>query len=305
MTHKPNTFIIGAPKCGTSALAEYLAGHPNVFFSDPKEPQYWCSDHTALRKHLRRESLDDYLRLFRDAHADQHRVIAEGSTRYLSSSTAIPRILEFDPAAKFIVMLRNPVELVHALHMEHALRYDEDITCFEEAWRAQTERAAGKRLPSRCREPLFLQYGRTGRIGEQVQRAMEFIPAPQLQVFIFDDFRADAKSVYESTLGFLDLPPDGRNEFPVVNGARKHRIRWIARLVLDPPKPVEKVVDFTRRYLRKRRYRPVEWLKTQLVQNAERVPMRPEFEAELKEYFAPDVNLVSSLLNRDLMHWVE
>ena len=41
---KPDFFIIGAPKCGTTALATYLAEHPNIQLSDPKEPHYFCKD---------------------------------------------------------------------------------------------------------------------------------------------------------------------------------------------------------------------------------------------------------------------
>ena len=41
---QPNFFIIGAPKCGTTALSRYLSQHPNIFMSDPKEPHYFCDD---------------------------------------------------------------------------------------------------------------------------------------------------------------------------------------------------------------------------------------------------------------------
>ena len=41
---KPNFFIIGAPKCGTTALSEYLRSHPSVLISEPKEPHYFSTD---------------------------------------------------------------------------------------------------------------------------------------------------------------------------------------------------------------------------------------------------------------------
>lgn len=41
---KPNFFIIGAPKCGTTSLAHYLGEHPDIFMSYPKEPFYFCPD---------------------------------------------------------------------------------------------------------------------------------------------------------------------------------------------------------------------------------------------------------------------
>ncbi|MBI3756314.1 MAG: sulfotransferase, partial [Deltaproteobacteria bacterium] len=38
---KPNFFIVGAPKCGTTAMYEYLKQHPEIFMpEDEKEPFY-------------------------------------------------------------------------------------------------------------------------------------------------------------------------------------------------------------------------------------------------------------------------
>ena len=41
---KPNLFLIGAPKCGTTSLASYLSDHPQIFVSDPKEPHFFNTD---------------------------------------------------------------------------------------------------------------------------------------------------------------------------------------------------------------------------------------------------------------------
>ena len=47
----PTFMIVGAPKCGTTALYEYLQTHPQIFISDPKEPLYFAED---LGAHLQR-----------------------------------------------------------------------------------------------------------------------------------------------------------------------------------------------------------------------------------------------------------
>jgi hypothetical protein len=41
---KPNLFMIGGPKCGTTSFQEYPAGHPHIFMSEPKEPCYFDKD---------------------------------------------------------------------------------------------------------------------------------------------------------------------------------------------------------------------------------------------------------------------
>ena len=63
----PDFFIVGAPKCGTSALASYLRGHPQIFMSPVKEPNYFCFDAPGLRVIDR---LEAYGRLFARAPAD-------------------------------------------------------------------------------------------------------------------------------------------------------------------------------------------------------------------------------------------
>ncbi|MGM0442275.1 MAG: sulfotransferase [Elusimicrobiota bacterium] len=42
--NKPNLFIVGAPKCGTTFLHTYLDKHPSIYMSTPKEPRFFCKD---------------------------------------------------------------------------------------------------------------------------------------------------------------------------------------------------------------------------------------------------------------------
>src|SRR4029078_338240 len=100
MQPRPNLFIVGAPRSGTTALHAYLSTHPDVFMSDPKEPMYWADDLPgAMRSsHAPVATLDEYLALFAKAEP-RHRVIGEASPIYLRSRSAIPRIEAFAPDA--------------------------------------------------------------------------------------------------------------------------------------------------------------------------------------------------------------
>lgn len=44
MTARPDFFVAGASKCGTTALFEYLSSHPHVYMSRDKEPKFFCTD---------------------------------------------------------------------------------------------------------------------------------------------------------------------------------------------------------------------------------------------------------------------
>ena len=55
---RPNFFIIGAPKSGTTAMAGYLGDHPGIHFCEPKEPCFFATDFPGQRL---AESEEDYL----------------------------------------------------------------------------------------------------------------------------------------------------------------------------------------------------------------------------------------------------
>src|SRR5210317_560697 len=116
---KPNFFILGAPKCGTTSLAYWLSQHPNVYVSPDKEPLHYSTDFPASTPHSERSYLD----LFAEA-TEQHIAIGEASVWYLRSKDAVANIENEIPEAKYIVMLRNPVEMAPSLHWQTVFNGD-------------------------------------------------------------------------------------------------------------------------------------------------------------------------------------
>jgi len=179
----PDFFIIGAPKCGTNALYSYLKEHPQVYMPDLKEPQYFSRDFPDLAQV---DSQDAYERLFAPAPAGA--VLGEASVWYLYSDAAVPAIREANPAARFIAILRNPIDAAHSLHTQFLRSLKESEDDFETAWNLQEERRHGRKLPRYCPEPRCVQYQEAHSFGLQVQRLMERVPADQLKVLIFEEF---------------------------------------------------------------------------------------------------------------------
>ena len=75
---KPDFFIVGAPRCGTTALCQYLDEHPEIYISKPKEPCFF--DHDLSPTTLKYK---EYLELFEPGY---HQLCGEGSTWYLFST---------------------------------------------------------------------------------------------------------------------------------------------------------------------------------------------------------------------------
>ena len=138
---RPNLFVIGAMKSGTSSLHAYLGTHPAIFMSTPKEPSHFVDVETLdrLAPTLTRWGYwrdETYLALFQTAGDAQ--VIGESSTNYtkLPYADGVPqRIAAFSPDARFIYLIRDPLyrTISHYWHLVRAQRERRDmLTAFQE-----------------------------------------------------------------------------------------------------------------------------------------------------------------------------
>jgi len=212
MKRKPNLFIVGAPKCGTTAISTWLAEHPDVYFSPDKEPHHFYCPQAP------RMSRKDYEALFADVRGE--RIIAEGSVWYLYSQQALELIYKFNPDARIVICLRNPVDMVISLHSQWLSGGIETVASLEEAWRLRSLDGDGLSdgVPPEDFEPVA--YELAGQLGTQLERAYQIFPKERVHTILLDDVRRDPKAIWEALLTFLDIAQDGREDFPVVNAAK-------------------------------------------------------------------------------------
>lgn len=295
---KPNLFIVGAPKSGTTALSTYLSAHPNVFFSNPKEPQFFATDYSG---HGFVRDLDSYLHLF-DAATSSHKIIAEGSVFYLSSQHALNAIKEFNKDAKILIMLRNPIELAQSLHQHYVHALYEDQSDFEAAWRLQDSRIQGRNIPRLCRQPKLLQYRNICMLGAQVEIALNIFDRNNVKIIFFDDFIANTSVVYKEVLGFLEIEDDHRKEFPRINEGKS--IHPFLLALLNRLLPMAARNTLTKmRFNSKLSHFPeiVEFL---IKRPSKRTNLNESLLSELKNTFSADVVKLGKLTHRNLQNWL-
>jgi len=149
----PDFFLIGAPRCGTTALSSYLADNPQVCFSRTKEPHYF----SLFAPHVSLDELETaYLARYFSHYREGHKAIGEGSVSYLYSPDALRRILSLNSQARFIAILRNPVDMLPSYHLRMRFSLMEDVEDFATAWSLQKMRARGERIPKHCPAPHLL-----------------------------------------------------------------------------------------------------------------------------------------------------
>ena len=108
----PNFFIVGAPKAGTTSIHDYLKNHVQVFMSEEKEINFFSSNEIINQglyyKNEICSELKKYLNLF--SKAFNFKIVGESSVSYLFYKNTAKKIHEFNPNAKILIILRNPIE---------------------------------------------------------------------------------------------------------------------------------------------------------------------------------------------------
>jgi hypothetical protein len=300
MSPNPNLFVVGAPRTGTTALCAHLQGHADIFVSEPKEPYFWCEDFPGIRDHVGCRTGEQYRDLFRSA--KRQVVRAEGSTLYLASDHAIARILDFDASSRFIVILRNPVELAYSFYSHLRFTRNEDCETFKQAWAIQPERADGRRIPSTCVEPKMLQYREIASIGSQLARMTEIVPTAQMLVLFQEEMREDARYVYQNVLRFLGLDDDRRYTIQRVNAMAAYRSGMAGRAIQSGI--ARRMSHRIKQCMPASVLRSVRVVKQQLLTApTRRLPLAGDFRLQLEDELAGEVALVSALTGRNLDHW--
>jgi hypothetical protein len=295
---KPNFFVVGALKSGTTAMCEYLGRHPEIFIPSSKEINYFGSD---MNLRVPRLTAEQYLDWHYAEVAGEQRV-GDGSVWYLYTRMAAAEIHAFDPDARIVIMLRNPVDALYSLHSQFLYTGDEDIRDFQEALEAETDRKNGRRIPSRTSFPEMLYYRDVVAYTEQVRRFLHRFGANQVQVHLFDDFVRDTAAVYRSILRFLEVAPGFTTRFQVINPNKETRNRSIPEFLKTRPSWIRTIARSVMPGYERR-----ERLRRRMIGWNTRNPDRPEMDRALQERltreFAPEVQKLEALLGRDLSHW--
>ncbi len=297
---KSNLFIVGAAKAGTTSLYYYLKRHPEVFMSSVKEPNFFSKDlefdafvngysrplkldfiHLAYVRNF-----DDYMELFRDV--EKEPMIGESDTSYLYSKKEAEEIYKFNPNAKIIILLRDPIERAfshYLMNLKIGISKNPDfISEFYEDLK-KTRKGWG----------ISHFYLELGLYYEQVKRYTDIFPKKNLKIVLFEDFKNNSEFCFFDILQFLgfstDFVPDkkyNQREVPK-NPALNKRLRIVGDKIKKTfPCPLKKL-------LKKGYYR--------IFFKSEKPKLDPEFRKNLIRFFKSNIEDLENLLGLDLDCW--
>jgi hypothetical protein len=209
----PGFIMIGAQRCGTTSLFLALAEHPqvmrppfrkgiNYFDLNYLRGENWYRGHFPISVSARRGA------------AGYGAPIAfEASGYYLYHPLAAERLARDLPAAKLVVMLRNPIERAFSgFKHERACAFEEEES-FEKALELEDARIAGE-IEKMRDDPGYESYSHRhhsyrhrGQYAEQLERFFAFFPREQVHIVQSEAYYANPPREYQRLLTFLGLSP--------------------------------------------------------------------------------------------------
>ena len=217
---KIDFFIVGAPKSGTSFLRYHVAQNPKIFMP-MMEPVYWCKDMDDLSEI---KSENAYFSLFGNNLSENSEIICgEKSSNYLYSKKAYNEVYNYNPNAKIIICLRNPVEAVISYHNHNKIMGFELINNFLEAWGAQEVRKNNNfKIPYYAtKETLRLQYKYIYTYDIHVKKFIEKFGNEKVKVIFFEDMTKNPENVFNDVFDFLKVERKSFKEIKVINKREK------------------------------------------------------------------------------------
>lgn len=286
----PNFFIVGAAKCGTSSLADYVGQHPSVYLPSIKEPFYFVSD-------IGFSNYDEYMLLFRNS--GDVLAMGEASAGYLYDEQAAFTIKSKYPTAKIIIVLRNPVDMAFSLWRyiritgKEPKSFEEAITDHERVYRKNEQ--FKKSCAGWWANYLYLERA---SYFNQVKRYFDIFGRDRVKVYIFERFIKEPEKVCQNIFEFLgvenDFVPDCAK---VVNEGGEVRFRFLKCLrnrkypLLAPLLPGQY----------KARIRNM--LRELNLKRGKKVEISPSIRRTTERFFREDIDRLESLLGYCIPEW--
>lgn len=212
---KPNLFIVGAGRCGTTNMYEWLKEHPQVFMSEVKGPNFFGEEpNPAFPEFWNNEK--KYLSLFSKAE-DKHKILGEAS-HYFWSKTASEQIKKFNPDAKIIILLRNPVDVIFSYYKSATISKDKDI---EQAMNEDTRGA--------------IELRKNISYVENLKRFFKVFGRENVHIINFDAMLNDLENEYLDVCNFLNIRTDYMPTFERHNLQRELKNKWFLFLLEKCP----------------------------------------------------------------------
>lgn len=224
---KINFFILGAQKCATTSLYNFLSKHPDIFMSTPfKEPGYFIFHEHMEVNFIKRgydiKSLNNLLKTYMSRGYKGERYFGDASVHYSMGLRAkkfnVPqKIFSHNPDAKFIYIIRNPFERIISQYNNYHIQN-------------------GSLEQELQRDELLIE---TSKYYTQLSRFEKFFPKSSIKLILYDDLIKNTNSTLDDIFNFLNLSAVSvSKKFPRSNKTSRKKVIHFSEESYDYLKPI-------------------------------------------------------------------
>lgn len=204
-----NFFVVGAPKCGSTALYHFLAAHPEVDFGRRKEPHIFMG---GLRLRGSTESIERYHLGY--SFNDARRIYGDASIMHLYSEDSAGLIRDYNKDAKVLILLRPPREFIPSYFNEVVYNQIERDWPLRRGWELSGVSRDLRTVPAVCPDVRLLDYKSIANFDEQILRYQKHFEGSQIRIAFLDDIINRPRKFYLALQRYLDISDDGREVIP-------------------------------------------------------------------------------------------
>ena len=288
---KVDFFIVGAPKAGTTSLYHYLNEHPQIEMSLQKEPDYFSDKEIQIQglyySKNRIDTEEKYNGLFNTQKKDV--IFGEGSVSYLFYPTVAQDIKVYNPMAKIIIMLRNPIERAFSHYlMDYRLGLVSDS--FEDI--------INKKSKHKNAHLFYQQYIKVGEYAAQLKRYCDIFDKKNILLIDYENFKSDVTGTVNSAYSFLNISAefsvDINKKHNTFTMPKNKLIRFVYSFVI-----IRNILSFI---FPKNIIKAVRLI---LFTKDKKPKLLEETRNQLKHYFSNDVRLLGNLIGKDYSKWIQ
>ena len=225
---KVNLFIVGAAKCGTTSMYNYLSEHNDVFMSSVKEPNFFSEVHSSKKytystpkknnKYGAKiiKDINVYYSLFEGL--NNEKIIGEASPSYLWDKQTASKIYEYNQDSKIIILLKEPIERAYSHFL---MNYNGGI---------EKEKNFVKAVINdyNLNETVFDKsplYIRLGQYFDQINEYHKYFPSDQILILKSVDFLSNTLSTLTFVASFLKIDSEYFNKIDL----KKYNETWLPK----------------------------------------------------------------------------
>ena len=297
-SRKVNLFIVGAAKCGTTSLHYYLSQHLDIFMCPVKEPNFFAdvkspfpSNYVRPKKGISYNSkiitdFSIYRSLFHDVENEKY--IGESSTSYLWYEKSAERIFEYNPDAKIIILLGDPIERAYSHYLMYYYGGTESMTFTRKDLEPYTENTTKLGY-------LNPPYIEAGFYYKQIIRYTRLFKSEQIKIIQKNKLLSDTKSVLQELSEFLQISTQAFNNVKI----EKLNVRMIPKNKMVPSLARFYNNFFLSKYLSNILSSDTKALIKNYLFSKNRLTEQPDKDTLewLKKIYAPDLLLLSEYFN--------